>query len=69
LSYRGDTVWSHARRLIERRTDGTSSTELIRHVTSKILSLNGLRWNGGGPGVDAHQLPLGMQLRVPNRIA
>jgi hypothetical protein len=68
LRYYGDTVWDHARRYIERRSNQTPNNDLIRRVTSKILSLSGLRWNGGGPGVDAHQLPINQHLVVPNKI-
>jgi hypothetical protein len=64
----GVAVIGAARRYIERRSNQTPNNDLIRRVTSKILSLSGLRWNGGGPGVDAHQLPINQHLIVPNKI-
>jgi predicted nucleic acid-binding Zn-ribbon protein len=68
LGYRGDTVWDHARRLIERKKGRAPDIDSVRRVTSKILHLSGLRWNGGGPGVDAHRLPIGQKLIVPNSV-
>jgi hypothetical protein len=68
LRYRGDTIWTHAQNLIERRTERAPSTERIRRVTARILDINGLRWNSGGPGVDAHKLPRGFNFKVPNKI-
>lgn len=68
LNYYGDTVWYHAQRLAENQTSRGFDTGLIHKIAGKILHLSGYRWNGGGFGVDAHQLPIGAKLVVPNRI-
>lgn len=68
LGYYGDTVWSHAQRLLESKSGTKPDTGQVRKLTAKILRINGLRWQGGGYGVDAHQLPVGMELRIPNNI-
>jgi hypothetical protein len=63
LSYYGDTVWHEtARRMRD------ASAEKIRKATNYILRINGLRWNGGGAGVDAHKLPVGFRFRIPRNI-
>lgn len=69
LSYYGDTPWDHARRWIEQRTGRTPNENTIRRVTSRILSMSGIRWNGGGFNVDSHLLPIGRRLIVPNRVS
>jgi len=69
LNYYGDTVWSHVQRYLERKTGRKPNVEQIRKLTSKVLSINGLRWQGGGYGVDAHRLPVGFNLRIPNDAA
>jgi hypothetical protein len=68
LRYYGDTIWDHAKRLVERRTGRSHDWGQVRKVTAKILHMNGLQWNSGGWGVDAHKLPIGLGFKVPNKI-
>jgi hypothetical protein len=63
LVYYGDTVWHET----ARRMRGASA-EKVRKATNYVLRLNGLRWDGGGSGVDAHKLPLGFRFKIPRNI-
>jgi hypothetical protein len=63
LSFYGDTVWHETARRMHH-----ASAAQIRKATNYILRINGLRWNGGGYGVDAHKLPLGFRFRIPENI-
>jgi hypothetical protein len=68
LRHYGDTIWDHAKRLVERRTGRTHNWAQVHKVTAKILQMNGLHWNHGGWGVNAHKLPVGYDFKVPNKI-
>jgi hypothetical protein len=63
LSFYGDTVWHETARRLH-----NASAEKVHKATAYVLRINGLRWNGGGSGVDAHKLPLGFRFRIPRNI-
>lgn len=69
LSFRGDTVWAEVSKRLREQLGYTASSDQIRRATGYVLRLNGLRWDGGGYGVDAHRLPVGFRIKIPNNIA
>jgi hypothetical protein len=66
LDHSGDTVWDHVENDLQSELREQPSVTLVHETTGKVLKLNGLRWSGGGYGVDAHRLPVGFKLKVPN---
>lgn len=68
LTHNGDTIWNHVSNLIERRTGRRPNIDMVRKVTDKVLRLNGLRWDHGGFGVNAHKLPVGFHFKIPTKL-
>lgn len=68
LSYRGDTVWNEVSKKIRERLGYQANANTIKKATTYVLRLNGLRWNSGGYGVDAHKLPVGFRFKIPDNI-
>jgi hypothetical protein len=69
LSYRGDTVYNEVARRVKEKLGIGASDSKIKKATGYVLRLNGLRWNGGGSGTDAHKLPIGFRFKIPDNIA
>lgn len=68
LGYRGDTVWNEVAKRVREKLGSQANASKIKKATDYVLRLNGLRWNGGGYGVDAHKLPVGFRFKIPDNI-
>lgn len=68
LNHYGDTIWDHVEDTLRKRLGREPSDAEVRIATDKVLDINGLRWNGGGWGVDAHKLPVGFDFKMPRRL-
>lgn len=56
----GDTVWDETAKALGHQPTHSQVGEVLRD--------NGMQFSGGGPGIDAHQLPIGTPVNIPNNL-